>query len=180
MSAYAEQGSSRRPIACNSVVTVKSDHPEVGKKPPAIQHFLPGGCKSERFAFPVALMALVIAGCGGPAPDEAVRGYFAAIVDGNGERACETLTAELRRDIDRSPAARRTGATCVEVMELAAGLNPDLSQEDVDGLSIEVEEDGDRASARLRNPLVRRPEKIELVKAGGNWKISTLQTRPRE
>jgi hypothetical protein len=124
------------------------------------------------------VVAVLAVGCGGSRPDDAVRDYFAAVVDGDGERACATLTPQLRRDIDRSPAARRSGATCVEVMELAAGLNPSLSQEDVDGLAVEVEEDGDEATARLRNPLVRRRETISLVKGDEGWKISTLETRP--
>jgi hypothetical protein len=147
-------------------------------KTPAISQFLPYPCKCELVALVFTLVALLAAGCGGSQPDDAVRDYFAAVVEGDGERACATLTPQLRRDIDRSPAARRSGATCVEVMELAAGLNPSLSQEDVEALSVEVEEDGDQATARLRNPLVRRRETIELVKGDDGWKISTLETRP--
>ncbi len=108
-----------------------------------------------------------------------MRDYFTAVVDGDGERACETFTPQLRRDIDRSPAARGSGATCTEVMELAAGLNPGLSKADVEDLAMEVEEEGDRASARLRNPLVERREAIGLQKTDEGWKISSLETRPR-
>jgi hypothetical protein len=125
------------------------------------------------------LLLALAAGCGGAQPDDTVRDYFAAVVAGDGERACDTLTAELRRDIDRSPATRRAGAGCVEVTELAAALNPGLSQEDVEDLSVELEEDGDRATARLRNPLVKRRETIQLVEGDEGWKISTLETRPR-
>lgn len=160
-------------------MTVKLDHDEYAIKAPAIHPFLPSVCKSERFAPLFVVIALAWGGCGGSAPDDAVRGYFTAIVDGDGERACQTLTARLRREIDGSQAARRTGVTCVEVMELAAGLNPDLTKDQVEDLPVEIEEEGDRARARLRNPLVRRRERIDLVKAGGEWKISTLQTRPR-
>jgi hypothetical protein len=127
----------------------------------------------------VALAALFAVGCGGPAPDETVRDYFTAIVAGDGERACGDLTPMLRRDIDRAPAARGAGRTCVEVMELAAGLNPDLSEQDVEDLSIEVQEEGERATARLRNPLVGRQEAIDLEKVDDEWKIATLQVRPR-
>ena len=125
------------------------------------------------------MLALLAAGCGGAQPDETVRDYFAAVVAGDGGRACGTLTPELRRDIDRSPAARRAGAGCVEVMELAPALNPELSREDVEGLPVEVDEDGDRATARVRNPLVARRETIQLVMSGDRWKISTLETRPK-
>jgi hypothetical protein len=127
----------------------------------------------------LATLATLAVGCGGSGPDETVRDYFTAIVAGDGERACGELTPMLRREIDRAPAARRAGRTCVEVMELAAGLNPDLSEQDVDDLSIEVEEEGERATARFQNPLVRRRETIDLEKVDDEWKISTLEVRPR-
>ena len=63
-------------------------------------------------------------------------------------------------------------------MALAAGLNPALTTSDVEEVDIEVEEDGDEAVATLNNPLVQREETIELVKEDGEWRISTLETRP--
>jgi hypothetical protein len=146
-----------------------------------MHYFQPQRRKCDWFAPLLAAAALVAGGCGGDAPPEdAVRRYFDAIVQGDGERACGQLTPELRREIDRAPAARRAGRTCVEVMELAAGLNPGLSQQDVENLAVEVQEEGDRATARLRNPLVRRRERIDLMKIEGEWRIATLETRPRE
>jgi hypothetical protein len=127
----------------------------------------------------LAALALLTVGCGGTGPDDVVRDYFTAIVEQNGARACDQLSAELRRDIERAPAARAAGRSCADVMELAAGLNPGLSTEDVEDLDIEVEEDGDKAAASLKNPLSRREETIDLVRVGGDWKISTLETRPR-
>jgi hypothetical protein len=85
----------------------------------------------------------------------------------------------LRREIDRAPAVRGAGRTCVEVMELAAGLNPDLSEQDVEDLAGKIDEEGERATARVRNSLVRREETINLAKVDHEWKISTLQVRPR-
>jgi hypothetical protein len=64
-------------------------------------------------------------------------------------------------------------------MQLAAGLNPDLSREDIESLAVEVQEGDDRATARLRNPLVGRRERIDLLKIQGEWRIDTLETRPR-
>jgi hypothetical protein len=145
-----------------------------------MDHFLPKWRMCEWFALLLASAALLAGGCGDDAqPDDTVRGYFGAIVDGDGESACGQLTVRLRREIDRAPAARRAGRSCVEVLELAAGLNPDLSQDDIEGLAVEVEEEGDRATARLQNPLVGRPERMDLLKVEGEWKIDTLETRPR-
>lgn len=127
----------------------------------------------------LAALALLAAGCGGSDPDEAVRGYFEAIVDRDGQRACDELSAELRREVERAPAAREAGRTCADVMNLAVGLNPGLRKQDVEELDIEVETNGDRAVAKLENPLVRRRETIRLVKEDGDWKISTLATRPQ-
>jgi Domain of unknown function (DUF4878) len=126
----------------------------------------------------LAALALLAAGCGGSDPDEAVRDYFVAIVEQDGARACAQLTDELQRDIEQAPAARATGRSCADVMELAAGLNPGLSTEDVEDLEIGTEEDGDQATATLENPLVRREETIDLVKEDNEWRISSLETRP--
>jgi hypothetical protein len=127
----------------------------------------------------LATIALFAPGCGGPGPDQTVRDYFNAVVQRNGARACDQLTPALRRDIERAPAARAAGGSCADVMELAAGLNPKLSIKGVEDLDIEVDENGDRAAASLKNPLSRREETIELVRVGGEWRISTLETRPR-
>ena len=127
----------------------------------------------------LAAFALLTAGCGGTGPEEVVRDYFEAIVQQDGETACDQLTTQLRTDIEQAPAVRASGRSCADVMELAAGLNPGLSAKDVEDLDVEVEEDGDRAVATLENPFVRREETIDLVQVDGEWRISTLETRPR-
>lgn len=126
----------------------------------------------------LAALALFAPGCGGSEPEDTVRQFFEAIVEQDGDRACEQLSEELRTDIEQAPAARATGRTCADVMELAAGLNPELGTEDVEDLAIEVKEDGDRAVATLQNPLAGREETIDLVQVDGEWRISTLETRP--
>jgi hypothetical protein len=127
----------------------------------------------------LATLALLAPGCGGgPDPGDTVRDYLVAIVDRDGAKACGQLTAQLRQDIERSPAARRAGRSCADVMDLAAGLNPKLTTKDVEDLDVEVEEHGNRATAKLFNPLSRRHETINLVQVGGDWRISTLETRP--
>jgi hypothetical protein len=129
----------------------------------------------------LATLFLLLASCGGSdsGPDKTVRAYFDAIVVHDGQRACDQLTNALRADIEHAPAARSAGRSCADVMNLAAGLNPQLSAEDIKDLQIEIREDGDRAAATLENPLSRRKETIHLVHGSGEWKISTLQTRPK-
>ncbi len=107
-----------------------------------------------------------------------VRDYLVAIVDRDGERACDQLSGELRADIEGAPAAREAGRSCADVMQLAAGLNPGLKEQDVEELEIRVVEDGDRARATLQNPFSRREETLRLVRDGEDWRLSSLETRP--
>jgi Domain of unknown function (DUF4878) len=126
----------------------------------------------------LAALALLAPGCGGSDPADAVRDFLDAIVDQDGQRACDQLTDELQAEIEQAPAVRQSGRSCADVMQLAAGLNPDLSAEDVEDLEIDVEEDGDQATATFENPLVGQEETIELVEEDGEWRISTLETGP--
>jgi hypothetical protein len=130
-------------------------------------------------ALALALLAVLLTGCGGSDPDDAVRDYFDAVVARDGSRACAQLADGLRREIEQAPAVRNSGRSCGDVMELAAALNPGLKKGDVEELEIDVEQEGDTAVARLRNPLVRSNESIDLIKQDGDWKIATLQTRPQ-
>jgi hypothetical protein len=127
----------------------------------------------------LAALALLTAGCGDSDAGDVVRDYFTAIVEQDGAAACGLLTDDLRRDIEQAPAAGPSGRSCADVMELAAGLNPGLTSGDVEDLDVEIEEDGDEAVATFENPLVRSQQTIDLVKVDGDWKISTLETRPR-
>jgi hypothetical protein len=82
-------GTGRRPITCTSVLTAHLDQVITEKRSPATRRFLPHRRKCNRFAPLLALVALVAGGCGdGARPEDTVRSYFTAIVDGNGERAC--------------------------------------------------------------------------------------------
>ena len=123
-------------------------------------------------------LILLAAGCGGSDPSETVRAYLLAVVEQDGQKACDQFTDSLRSDIEESPAAVSSGRSCADVMGLAAGLNPGLSESDVEDVEIEVEENGNEAVATLVNPLVRSEETIDLVEEGGEWRISTLETRP--
>ncbi len=137
----------------------------------------------RRLLRPLALtlgsLVILLAACGDSDPSEPVRDYLVAVVDQDGEQACEQFTDDLRSEIENSAAARGSGRDCAEVMGLAAALNPALTTSDVEGVEIDVEEDGDEATATLTNPLVDREETIELVKEDGEWRIASLETRPQ-
>lgn len=137
----------------------------------------------RRLLRPLALilssLVMLLAACGGSDPSDPVRDYLVAVVDQDGEQACEQFTDDLRSEIENSAAARRSGRSCAEVMGLAAALNPELTTSDVEEVEIDVEEDGDEATATLINPLVDREETIELVKEDGEWRIASLETRPQ-
>jgi ketosteroid isomerase-like protein len=126
----------------------------------------------------VVALALLVPGCGGSDPADSVRAYFEAIAEQDGGRACAQLTDELQAEIEEAPAVRAGGRTCADVMELAAGLNPSLTTSFADDLEVEVDEDDDQASAAFENPLIGEQETIDLVQVDGEWRISTLETRP--
>ena len=130
-------------------------------------------------AFTLGSLVILLAACGDSDPSEPVRDYLVAVVDQDGEQACEQFTDDLRSEIETPAAARGSGRDCAEVMGLAAALNPALTTSDVEEVEIDVEEDWDEATATLTNPLVDREETIELVKEDGEWRIASLETRPQ-
>lgn len=108
-----------------------------------------------------------------------MRSYYRALLDGDGARACKALTPALARDIAAAPAAQNVGGSCPDVLKLAAGLNPDRAGDDLHALDVDVARDGDRASARLANPLTGKRESLRLERVGGEWKLASLVLRPR-
>ena len=73
----------------------------------------------------------------------------------------------------------RAGGTCPKVLALAAGLNPDRAGDDLSELMVDVSTDGDRARARLANPLTNKRETLDLRRQDGDWKIASLVLRPQ-
>jgi hypothetical protein len=108
-----------------------------------------------------------------------VRDYYRALLRGDGEHACSDLTGALARDIATSRGAQRVGGTCPSVLTLAAGLNPDREGDDLHELKVDVTTDGDRAKAKLANPLTGKGETLDLQRQDGDWKIASLVLRPQ-
>jgi predicted small secreted protein len=130
----------------------------------------------------VLASAFTVAACGGddgPGPDAAVRSYYRALLEGDGTRACAGLTDALSREIAATDGAKRAGGTCPDVLALASGLNPDRAGDDLNGLRVDVDRDGDVASARLSNPLTNKPETLRVERVDGEWRIASLELRPQ-
>jgi hypothetical protein len=138
---------------------------------------------------PIALLAataLAVGGCGGD-DDEgggstgggqeeqvraAVHGYLTAVAEGDGDAACELLSAASRATVERL-AEQVDAEGCVEAFENAvaqAEVDPDAAREVLDGLEIaDVDIDGDRATVSIRRDGAE--ESGALVREDGAWRV---------
>ena len=103
-------------------------------------------------------------------PEGAIQSFAKAVADGDGQAACDELTAEAQRAV-RSDAGGQ--ANCPRVYELASdALSEDEKDELRDVDPKDVEEDGDRATAKVDNLSGGGESEIKLVREDGDWKIS--------
>jgi pimeloyl-ACP methyl ester carboxylesterase len=115
----------------------------------------------------LAILAAVVTGCGiGKASNEekiskTVTTYLRALADGDTAEACAQLTR------------RAQGEQCQPAMkERLSRLDPDALAEAADG-SMDIDVDGDRATARLSEPEAGR---FLLARAGAEWRIDSGYT----
>ncbi len=113
------------------------------------------------------LLAVAVAGCGvGPATDKekvskTATTYLKALADGNTATACLQLTSRAR------------GKGCARVMkERLSRLDPAALKDAADA-SMDIEVDGNRATAGLSEPEGAR---FVLVKSGDEWRIDSGYT----
>jgi hypothetical protein len=130
------------------------------------------------------MAVLVLAGCGGSGGGSgaekdvagALRSYFTAIIDSDGEKACSLLTASQQR---RLPNQTAKDDDCQEFVDnyfpptgrrfFTVGSKR-VFKEDIPKLAISVKVNGDHATARAG----RAKGQFGLTKQGGQWKISNL------
>jgi hypothetical protein len=117
-------------------------------------------------ALAAAATALLLAGCGIGEPgaegkvSETSDKYLRALADGDTVKACAQLTAEARAALDGS---------CRSAMEaLASRVGREALDDAADG-GVEIDVDGGRASARIRN---LEGARLALVPAGREWLIA--------
>jgi hypothetical protein len=115
----------------------------------------------------VLVLAVAAAGCGvGPATNEekiskTASTYLRALAEGDIATACAQLTARAR------------GEACDQAMkERLSRLDPGVLKAAADD-SIEIDVDGNRASAGLSEPPGAR---FVLVQTGGEWRIDSGYT----
>ena len=124
----------------------------------------------------LALMGLLVSGCGAESDQEKIRQtvttYNDAYLAGETERACEQLTPISRRVVGL--VVRPDGARCAEDLRyiLEGNFEASVGRKDLKLGRIEV--DGDHATVALEPPKVF--ERLSLTKGEGEWKIDLLAT----
>jgi hypothetical protein len=113
-------------------------------------------------------------GCGGSDddPEDVVRTYLEAVADGDGEKACDQLTGEAKRqavDFLSSQAPEFGATSCEDGLDQ---LSENLGEDEKDILrepgEATVEIDGDSATVTFEEATTP----AELTKSGDDWLIS--------
>ena len=122
------------------------------------------------------IVGVSVSGCGSSDEEQvrgAVRDYFAAVVDGDWDRACELSATEVRADLERIDG----GTTCERAMDLAYRLDERGRRQLRERFAFEVvavRVEGDRARVRLREALTPDGEPTaELRREEGDWRIAS-------
>ena len=123
---------------------------------------------SSRLAAGLAAAAFALAGCGaGDDPAAVAEDFGNALIEGDGEAACELLSAELAER-----AAETANGSCPD----AFGEDT-LSEEERERggqARYETIEEGDGSATVEVTVPDRDPTEIELIEVGGEWRISSI------
>ena len=111
-----------------------------------------------------ALSLVAFAGCGGGGPEDTIKDYLDAAADGDADKACDLVTDDF---VDEE-----LGGDCEEAIEQAGDELDDEQKDKIRDAEIsDVEEDGDKATAKLEIE-DQEDDEVELEKVDGDWKIS--------
>jgi ketosteroid isomerase-like protein len=133
-----------------------------------------------RIAATVAVLALVIAGCGDDAKSDeqaikdTVRTYFTAFADGDGARACDQLSSTVRDVIEQ----KTKDKDCATALELAA-KQPAFKRYIGDLREVEIQKvtiSGNAATAKVK--AIGQTTTMPLSKVGDKWKIEASEVAP--
>ena len=138
--------------------------------------------------------AALVAGCGGggdksPGPDEAeatVRQYLTALVEKDGQGACDKLTPQYQKSVvqqNQAFASQRNAETCPKLIDAITRSAPSVAFEGqvLDnrskvgkvGLKVTVRASGDQKNATVTG--VRGIQRYELETRGGRWLIARIE-----
>jgi hypothetical protein len=116
-----------------------------------------------------AVVLALLAGCGGSdTPEDVTRDFLQAMADGDGERACDLLTGDARREMLVAGAFFDAGdGGCPGAIE---GITETLDEGELaklrDAEVEEVEVNGDQATVKVKDGDPAHLRKIE-----GEWRI---------
>ena len=119
---------------------------------------------------------LAVAGCGDSEEDrvkETVDTYFEAFVDSEGDKACELLSDEARRDVVRQVGDQIGTKNCGDAMNRVRATLDTESVEALRGAQVQrVEIEGDRATVTLETN--GRSTDAQMERVGGDWRVSAV------
>ena len=133
-------------------------------------------------AIAAIVVAIGVAMCGGAdtsSPDAAVRSYFSAIADGNGEEACGIATEDFQQEAVASVVGTPSeGASCEEAVDNV----PEEAREVIDDVTVETEETGeDEAVVAVTvdsDDFPEAPLRFDVTRGEDGWLIAGLQETP--
>ena len=120
----------------------------------------------------IASLAIGAAGCGGSSDSDniksAVKGFFSALADRDGKKACDLLSKGLVQQ------AKAAGGDCAKsVSAVAAQAVPNDKRDEARKITVtNVKIKGDTATATVKGKKGSR--QLILRKEGGKWKLATL------
>jgi hypothetical protein len=128
-----------------------------------------------------ASLAVLLVGCGGGANEAvtaegAIRGFYTAVMEGDGTRACSFLSDDLREEV----APANTGISCETAFGTIAGrMTADRREETqraIDTASMDVQVDGDTAFVTVRAITELQPRKgaFRLIRDSEGWHIISV------
>ena len=125
------------------------------------------------------VVAIGVAMCGGAdtsSPEAAVRSYFSAVADGNGEEACDIATEEFQQEAALSVIGTPSeGESCVEAVENV----PEDAREVIEDVTVEpVDTGADDAVVAVtieNEDAPTEPLRFDVVRGKDGWLIADLE-----